>query len=103
MRAVPLSLTVVSPQMLSIAYKSVVNARRSTARMISGLEARESNEGKAAKIKEYRTKVTFMRIKKNHCVPPPPPAERQMILPRIKTDPGGRRSRVSSSTCAMSS
>jgi hypothetical protein len=44
--------------MLSIAYKSVVNSRRSTARMISGLEARESDEGKKSKIKEYRTKVS---------------------------------------------
>ena len=44
--------------MLSIAYKSVVNSRRSTARMISGLEARESDADKKGKIKEYRTKVS---------------------------------------------
>mmetsp|Transcript_33733 Transcript_33733/g.86421 ORF Transcript_33733/g.86421 Transcript_33733/m.86421 type:complete len:262 (-) Transcript_33733:330-1115(-) len=51
------SLSPEERNMLSIAYKSVVNSRRSTARMISGLEARESDENKAAKIKEYRTKV----------------------------------------------
>jgi hypothetical protein len=43
--------------MLSIAYKSVVNARRSTARMIVGLESKESDNNKISKIKEYRTKV----------------------------------------------
>jgi len=53
-------LTVEERNLLSVAYKNVVGARRASWRIISSIEQKEESKGNAthvARIKEYRTKV----------------------------------------------
>jgi len=55
-----LELTVEERNLLSVAYKNVVGARRASWRIISSIEQKEESKGNAthvARIKEYRNKV----------------------------------------------
>lgn len=52
------TLTNEERNLLSVAYKNVVGARRSSWRVISSIEQKtENNEGKQQKAKEYRHKI----------------------------------------------
>jgi len=58
--ALNVELTVEERNLLSVAYKNVVGARRASWRIISSIEQKEENKGNekhVARIKEYRTKV----------------------------------------------
>ena len=55
-----IELTVEERNLLSVAYKNVIGARRASWRIISSIEQKEDNkgnEGHVTKIKEYRNKV----------------------------------------------
>jgi len=58
--ALNVELTVEERNLLSVAYKNVVGARRASWRIISSIEQKEENKGNekhVTKIKEYRAKV----------------------------------------------
>jgi len=58
--ALNVELTVEERNLLSVAYKNVIGARRASWRIISSIEQKEENKGNekhVSRIKEYRTKV----------------------------------------------
>ncbi len=74
-------LTVEERNLLSVAYKNVIGARRASWRIISSIEQKEENKGNhhhVEKIREYRTKVEaelhnicsdILRILDEHLIP----------------------------------
>lgn len=68
--ALDIELTVEERNLLSVAYKNVIGARRASWRIISSIEQKEETKGsqdsKTLMIKEYRTKVcrhTYSTVK----------------------------------------
>jgi hypothetical protein len=74
-------LTVEERNLLSVAYKNVIGARRASWRIISSIEQKEENKGNethVTRIKEYRTKVEtelanicydILRVLDEHLIP----------------------------------
>ena len=62
-------LTVEERNLLSVAYKNVIGARRASWRIISSIEQKEESkgtaEGKLALTKDYRAQVDFLILVKN--------------------------------------
>lgn len=64
--ALDVELTVEERNLLSVAYKNVIGARRASWRIISSIEQKEENKGSEEKvdmIKKYRATVSLL-----HCV-----------------------------------
>ncbi len=60
--ALDVELTVEERNLLSVAYKNVIGARRASWRIISSIEQKEENKGAEEKInmiREYRCHVSF--------------------------------------------
>lgn len=82
--------------LLSVAYKNVVGARRSSWRVISSIEQKtEGNERKQAMAKEYREKVEkelddicqdVLGLLDKHLVPKASPAESKVFYLKMKGD-----------------
>lgn len=70
-----IELTVEERNLLSVAYKNVIGARRASWRIISSIEQKEENKGEGDKrldmIREYRKQVNFESVlfgkNQNHC------------------------------------
>jgi 14-3-3 protein epsilon len=65
-------LTVEERNLLSVAYKNVIGARRATWRILSGIENKEKsrgNEDHEAAIVTYRTKVRSSHAHPDHASP----------------------------------
>ena len=50
-------LNVEERNLLSISYKNVIGARRTSWRVLSSFEAKEKNEGRKKRVKEYKQKI----------------------------------------------
>ena len=63
--AMDVELTVEERNLLSVAYKNVIGARRASWRIISSIEQKEeskSSEEKCAMIRTYRIQVSYVRL-----------------------------------------
>eukprot|EP01027_Heterolobosea_sp_BB2_P008805 GEZU01013067.1.p1 GENE.GEZU01013067.1~~GEZU01013067.1.p1 ORF type:complete len:237 (-),score=111.96 GEZU01013067.1:137-847(-) len=91
-------LTVEERNLLSVAYKNVIGARRASWRIISSIEQKEDNkgnEGHVAKIREYRAKVEkelteictdILSILDRHLIPASSTGESKVFYYKMKGD-----------------
>mmetsp|Transcript_30356 Transcript_30356/g.49052 ORF Transcript_30356/g.49052 Transcript_30356/m.49052 type:complete len:258 (+) Transcript_30356:123-896(+) len=91
-------LTVEERNLLSVAYKNVIGARRASWRIISSIEQKEESKGSAhhvTKIKEYRTKVEqelasicrdIIQILVEHLIPHSTTGESKVFYYKMKGD-----------------
>jgi len=91
-------LTVEERNLLSVAYKNVIGARRASWRIISSIEQKEENKGKEAhvtRIKEYRTKVEneltnicndIINVLDKHLIPTATSGESKVFYNKMKGD-----------------
>jgi 14-3-3 protein epsilon len=93
-----LELTVEERNLLSVAYKNVVGARRASWRIISSIEQKEENkgnEGHVKKIKEYRAKIEkeladicndILDVIDSHLIPGSTTGESKVFYYKMKGD-----------------
>jgi len=91
-------LTVEERNLLSVAYKNVIGARRASWRIISSIEQKEEskhNEQHVARIKEYRTKVEnelagicndILSVLDEHLIPTASTVESKVFYYKMKGD-----------------
>jgi len=91
-------LTVEERNLLSVAYKNVIGARRASWRIISSIEQKEEskgNESHVARIKEYRTKVEtelagicqdIVNVLDQHLIPTAASGESKVFYNKMKGD-----------------
>jgi len=91
-------LTVEERNLLSVAYKNVIGARRASWRIISSIEQKEENKGNeahVAAIKEYRTKVEkelndicgdILEVLDKHLIPAATTGESKVFYYKMKGD-----------------
>jgi len=91
-------LTVEERNLLSVAYKNVIGARRASWRIISSIEQKEENKGNEAhvtKIKEYRAKVEaeltnicsdIVAVLDQHLIPTANTGESKVFYNKMKGD-----------------
>ncbi|KAE8703855.1 14-3-3-like protein [Hibiscus syriacus] len=97
-KTVDVELTVEERNLLSVAYKNVVGARRASWRIISSIEQKEEsrrNEDHVATIKEYRAKIEaelskicdgILSLLESHLVPSASSAESKVFYLKMKGD-----------------
>jgi 14-3-3 protein epsilon len=93
-----LELTVEERNLLSVAYKNVIGARRASWRIISSIEQKEESKGNeqhVARIKEYRSKVEkelqgicsdILEILDQHLIPSSTTGESRVFYQKMKGD-----------------
>ncbi|KAH0984298.1 hypothetical protein GBA52_011690 [Prunus armeniaca] len=112
-------LTVEERNLLSVAYKNVIGARRASWRIISSIEQKEEsrgNEDHVAIIKEYRSKIEtelskicdgILNLLESHLIPSASSAESKVFYLKMKGDyhrylaefkTGGERKEAAEST-----
>jgi len=91
-------LTVEERNLLSVAYKNVIGARRASWRIISSIEQKEENKGNenhVARIKEYRAKVEteltnicndILSVLDEHLIPTASTGESRVFYYKMKGD-----------------
>ena len=91
-------LTVEERNLLSVAYKNVIGARRASWRIVSSIEQKEEsrkNEEHVAQIKEYRGKIEaelsnicdgILKLLDSHLVPSSTAAESKVFYLKMKGD-----------------
>jgi len=91
-------LTVEERNLLSVAYKNVIGARRASWRIVSSIEQKEENKGNelhVTKIKEYRTKVEteltnicndIVQVLDQHLIPTATSGESKVFYNKMKGD-----------------
>jgi len=91
-------LTVEERNLLSVAYKNVIGARRASWRIISSIEQKEENKGNenhVARIKEYRTKIEkelaaicndILKVLDEHLIPTATSGESKVFYYKMKGD-----------------
>ncbi|KAJ3128600.1 hypothetical protein HK098_004026 [Nowakowskiella sp. JEL0407] len=91
-------LTVEERNLLSVAYKNVIGARRASWRIVSSIEQKEEskgNEGQVKKIKEYRTKIEneladvctdILSVLDEHLIPAAEAGESKVFYYKMKGD-----------------
>jgi 14-3-3 protein epsilon len=91
-------LTVEERNLLSVAYKNVIGARRASWRIISSIEQKEENKGNdthVARIKEYRNKVEkelndicgdILEVLDKHLIPAATTGESKVFYYKMKGD-----------------
>jgi len=91
-------LTIEERNLLSVAYKNVIGARRASWRIISSIEQKEDNKGNSAhvaRIKEYRSKVEaelanicndILSVLDQHLIPSSASGESKVFYYKMKGD-----------------
>jgi len=91
-------LTVEERNLLSVAYKNVIGARRASWRIITSIEQKEENKGNenhVTKIKEYRNKIEkelagicndILSVLDNHLIPTATTGESKVFYYKMKGD-----------------
>eukprot|EP01114_Cavostelium_apophysatum_P006539 TRINITY_DN178_c0_g1_i1.p1 TRINITY_DN178_c0_g1~~TRINITY_DN178_c0_g1_i1.p1 ORF type:complete len:264 (-),score=87.56 TRINITY_DN178_c0_g1_i1:229-1020(-) len=91
-------LTVEERNLLSVAYKNVIGARRASWRIISSIEQKEENKGNeqhVSRIKEYRTKIEkelanicndILSVLDEHLIPTATTGESRVFYYKMKGD-----------------